>query len=350
MLSGTFCSICDKLVSDKCNAIFCNLCNSWVHQRCNHLSKSDFEKLCNSSDSDSWFCFKCNSTIFPFNDQDTNLGTNKNTSSTNSKFTEYRSLFSELNRNNDSSNFDNVNMNCKYYEIEEFNSIQHRKKCLSAFHLNIASIYSHFDELCTLIDQLQHDFSIIAITETRIKSDTPNVNLSLPAYTMIHTPTESSAGGALLYVSNRHSFKPRTDLTSICYKSKQFESVFVEITQPKKGNLIVGSLYRHPTMSIEEFNINFLLPLLEKVSLENKTLLLLGDFNIDLLKCDIIPSNSSFLDILCSHSILPSILLPTRLTPNSKTLIDNIFISSSKYELTAGNEFVISQTIYLNSY
>ena len=83
--------------------------------------------------------------------------------------------------------------------------------------------------------------------------------------------------------------------------------------------------------------ISFFYLCLEKASVEKKTLILLGDFNIDLLKCENNSNHSNFLDILCSHSILPTILLPTRITSSSKTLIDNIFISSSKYDLTAGN-------------
>ena len=39
-------------------------------------------------------------------------------------------------------------------------------------------------------------------------------------------------------------------------------------------------------MSIDEFNNDVLTTLLEKISAENKTLILLGDFNIDLLMSD----------------------------------------------------------------
>ena len=54
----------------------------------------------------------------------------------------------------------------------------------------------------------------------------------------------------------------------------------------KKKNVIVGCLYKHPCMSIDEFNDKFLLPLLEQASKENKQLILLGDFNINLLKSE----------------------------------------------------------------
>jgi hypothetical protein len=64
----------------------------------------------------------------------------------------------------------------------------------------------------------------------------------------------------------------------------------------------------------------------------------LGDFNIDLLKTtESNPKYANFLDIMRSHLLLPSILLPTRITANSKTSIDNIFVSASHHESVAGN-------------
>ena len=55
---------------------------------------------------------------------------------------------------------------------------------------------------------------------------------------------------------------------------------------PKKTNMIVGCIYRHPHMDLNEFNDYYVNNLLDKLSKENKTVLLLGDFNIDLLNYD----------------------------------------------------------------
>ena len=101
--------------------------------------------------------------------------------------------------------------------------------------------------------------------------------------------------------------------------------------------MIIGCIYKHPCMPIEEFNEEYILPLLEKASKENKPLILLGDFNINLLKSDSDNSVSNFLDILGSFSLLPQIIFPTRLTNTSKTLIDNIFIDSSTFQVSSGN-------------
>ena len=64
-------------------------------------------------------------------------------------------------------------------------------------------------------------------------------------------------------------------------------------------------------MDIDDFNENFLSPLLSKASKENKVILLLGDFNINLLNSNVNSSHSNFLDILGSYQLLPHITLPT---------------------------------------
>ena len=56
---------------------------------------------------------------------------------------------------------------CSYTSCEEFNTIlSDNPTDTSAFHLNIASISKHFDELSTLLALLKCNFSFIGISET----------------------------------------------------------------------------------------------------------------------------------------------------------------------------------------
>ena len=77
-------------------------------------------------------------------------------------------------------------------------------------------------------------------------------------------------------------------------------------------------------MDLDECN-NYLNTLLDEISKENKSVFLLGDFNIDLLKYDKHAPINEFLDSLSSHMLLPHIVQPTRISTTSKTIIDNIF-------------------------
>ena len=76
-------------------------------------------------------------------------------------------------------------------------------------------------------------------------------------------------------------------------------------------------------------------PFLRKISDENKQCVLMGDFNIDLLKCDSNNDSNSFYNILSSNFFTPYVLQPTRL--HSKTLMDNLFFNSLEYTSFSGN-------------
>ena len=115
------------------------------------------------------------------------------------------------------------------------------------------------------------------------------------------------------------------------------ESVFIEIIQKNSKNMVVGCIYRHPCMQHSEFNDEYLKPLSEKLISENKEVILLGDFNIDLLKCDSNKNVSDFLDIIYSTNLIPNITSHTRLTCGSQTLIDNIFSSIINDNCIVGN-------------
>ena len=102
--------------------------------------------------------------------------------------------------------------------------------------------------------------------------------------------------------------------------------------------MIVGCIYKHCTLPINDFTNDFISPLLLKLQKESsKRVFLLGDFNIDLLKYEISDSVNNFIDTLSSNFLLPLIFLPTRISKTS-TLIDNIFSNlTSLEEIESGN-------------
>ena len=72
----------------------------------------------------------------------------------------------------------------------------------------------------------------------------------------------------------------------IIYKSAELESTFIEIINHKKSNILVGCIFSHSVMNLNEFNDYYLNQLSHKLSSENKPVILLGDFNVDLMKYD----------------------------------------------------------------
>ena len=150
-----------------------------------------------------------------------------------------------------------------------------------------------------LVQSANVDFNIIAVSESRInKNKLPPINISIPNYFYEFCPEKANAGDTLIFTRNHLSYKTRNDWES--YKSCELESLFIEIFNPKKTN-IIGCSYKHPSMNINEFNDDYLNKLLDKLPKENKAIFLLGDFNINLLSYHIHAPTNQFVDIISSH-------------------------------------------------
>ena len=90
-------------------------------------------------------------------------------------------------------------------------------------------------------------------------------------------------------------------------------------------------------MELLEFNNDYLTNLLVTLSSKNKTVVVLGDFNADLLEYDQNSNISDFLDLMYSSLLLLHIFSPTRTTSSSATLIDNIFTNNYNSSFVSGN-------------
>ena len=91
------------------------------------------------------------------------------------------------------------------------------------------------DNFHILLNELNINLDVIAIIESRIKENVPcPINIQLAE----HTPTEASAGDALLYINNRLSYKLKAGLKM--YAPGKLELVFIEFICRNTSNWIVG--------------------------------------------------------------------------------------------------------------
>ena len=339
------CGVCNRNIASNHRSIWCSHCLSKIHIRCNKTDASTYEVLKSQKNQ---LCITCLDNCFPFQRLNKTQfqacvlkGLNKNIKENlkSQPSDNLKHFFTELDHGQKISKVDDDknNLNCDYYDLSSF-KFKNNKSKLAFFHMNIASLSKHKDELDTMLSMLDINFDIIGITETKIqKKKNPNFHIELEGFKCFSTPTESEKGGSLLYISNQLNTKPRYDLEKIMYKSKELESTFREIIQKNNKNLIVGCICRYPSMDLEDFNDIFD-HLLEKISKDNKRVYLMGDFNIDLIKTDSEPQIARYFDSLTSNLFVPHISLPTRVTRHSKTLIDNIFSNIENFnESISGN-------------
>ena len=114
-----------------------------------------------------------------------------------------------------------------------------------------------------------------------------------------------------------------------------FQSLWIEIQLQQKSNIICGIIYRQhnsPKRFQEYFDDK-----LERLITSNKSIYIMGDFNINLLHAETSCYAQDFLLSLQSFSFIPTIDKPTRVYNNSATLIDNILTNKVDVEITSGN-------------
>ena len=70
--------------------------------------------------------------------------------------------------------------------------------------------------------------------------------------------------------------------------------------------------------------------------MKKKHFSLMGDFNLDLSKYNVHEKTTDFVDNIISHGCLPTIHKPTRVTTESATIIDHIYVNYATHKSKSG--------------
>ncbi len=135
-----------------------------------------------------------------------------------------------------------------------------------------------------------------------------------------------------MYVKDTLSSK---EITCDVARPQGFEDVWVSIQCRKLPSVIVGSIYRHPKAPQETFD--YLHEILRGMCMRNKGLYVLGDLNDDWLS-----SGNKLSTIIRANKLYQIIDRPTRVTPQSATLLD-ILITNKQHTII--HKDVIPSTI-----
>ena len=87
---------------------------------------------------------------------------------------------------------------------------------------------------------------------------------------------------------------------------------------------VIGGIYRHPNSSVKEF-VSELDCVLSSVNHRKIPCVVAGDVNIDLSKVEVSVDTVNYVDMILMNNFTPTILMPTRITPKSSTLIDHMY-------------------------
>ena len=195
----------------------------------------------------------------------------------------------------------------------------------SVLSLNCQSLASKCDKLVLMIDSLrQYDFEFqaICLQETLLGEEADYSLFQIPGYIAIpRAKTCSHHGGLLVYLNNNYTYELYQPSISL----NIWEGLILKIFGNHEKKIYLCNVYRPPRPEdLEEFlqQINIVLSDLNNFS---SNILILGDFNIDLLKINDKLLHKTYFANMLSLGLSPAITLPTRVTEVSATLIDHIF-------------------------
>ncbi|XP_047040975.1 uncharacterized protein LOC124645228 [Helicoverpa zea] len=139
---------------------------------------------------------------------------------------------------------------------------------------------------------------------------------------------ETIHGGSLIIVTNNLKCKERSDIVKLSVE-RNVELSCVELEQ-----FVIICVYRPPSGDFNTFE-SVMENSLSKLNSTSKSLLVCGDFNVNILESSSLTTR--LLNLFKSFNLVNLFLEPTRITATSSTCLDNIFTNCSATETLITN-------------
>ena len=173
---------------------------------------------------------------------------------------------------------DNVSLlDPDYISPDNFSGIfkDFTENSFSVLHLNIRSLNKNFESFAELYKLLSFKFSIICFSETWSNDE----NLSKNSLLLNENKKYRRGGGVAIFVHESLCYTKRNNLYINC---EAIESLSIEIRNNDGKNIIFNIVYRPPDGDLEVCE-NYFQSILSHNSIRNKSVILAGDFNINVL-------------------------------------------------------------------
>ena len=181
--------------------------------------------------------------------------------------------------------------------------------------MNVNGLLSKIHDVKVLLIALKLD--ILAISETHLRCRTKDEDIYIPGYKIARRDRTDGrkGGGSLIYFAEDLNAFDSSELTS----NSSLEATWIDLSLHSQ-RLLIGSIYRPPDCSsfFDEFSV-----VMESLWRKRSNIILLGDFNVNLLSsCD--PSlKRKFMNLLYKFNLKNVIDVPTRITGDSSSLFSD---------------------------
>ena len=171
-----------------------------------------------------------------------------------------------------------------------------QQKSFSVLHLIIRSISRNFESFRELLDSLCFSFSAICLPETWCQPhESSNSNFQIPGYVRLHQTRKNRRGGGLcIFLLESLSYKVRDDLIVI---SSAMECLCVEVCNKNPKSIVLNLTYQPPNGDPNELENDFK-DIVSKREITSTELVLVGDFNINVLDFNESKMVQSFVNLM----------------------------------------------------
>ena len=189
----------------------------------------------------------------------------------------------DVNILNNAFNSDVSQPHSEYFTVDQFNSVYSQYSCgFSILNFNIRSYNRNFDNFSCFLGSLNKLPDVFSLSETWLNTDS-----LLPSnyqnYKVFNTVRFSGRGGGVsVFVDKSYCAYKVQNLSLI---NNFIETCCVKLTLGNFFQLFIISVYRPPKSNVLSF-VHSLIEILNSPTLNKAKIVLMGDFNLDLMKHD----------------------------------------------------------------
>ena len=277
--------MCSAPVRINKRSVQCNACAFWLHAGCIGLSNEDYSEL--QCSDDPWCCSKLQKESLPF----------INVSNSDSIF-------------NTSDSFSPVGSQGDAEPTSSTHS--HPPRSLTVLYTNCRSLLPKINHV--RLHVTVHHPHIISICETWLDESISSHESFIPGFSLVHRDRDRHGGGVAIFIHNSVQ-------STIHLKHPTIELLLLDLKL--KSSKITCGLYYRPPSSTQSDLASLEATLDELPPSCAKSLLLLGDFNIDTLR----GGHQQLSSIEDKFGLKQVVSPPTRTTQSTSTLINQVYLS-----------------------
>ena len=197
--------------------------------------------------------------------------------------------------------FQNItSLDTQYFNVDDDKTFVNNNissESFSVLHINITSIQRNFEKFQEFFKTLKFNFSAVCLSETWCDSldSTKSSNYRFHGYKSFHQTRDGHKGGGLcIFLRNTLSYKIRSDLNM---NSDAIGCLCLEISTKTSKKIILSLNYLPPNGDTTLFE-KHMKSILSKNEATKKEVILIGDFNINLLDFDKNKRVQSFVNLM----------------------------------------------------